>query len=185
MADWVSIKAEYVAGGISTRAIAEKYDVSYNTLRKHAEKEGWASDRKKHGRKVAAKVSQKVATTVAIREADRLTRLLSISDTLSDKLEEAAAQLDRKMVTQKRKVKTTQKPKDGAWTETTEETEIIDVIDAPIDRQGLKLLASALKDLRDVANTPRADQQSLEKIAALMTGLDAEAKEGTPDGAAE
>lgn len=41
MADWKKIKAEYIAGNISYRKLAEKYSVSFSTLRGFAEREKW------------------------------------------------------------------------------------------------------------------------------------------------
>ena len=91
MADWVSIKAEYIATDISTRALAEKSSVSYASLRRRAEKEHWADERKTTERKISAKVAQKVALTKVALEVDRLTRLLNIGDNIAGKLEEATS----------------------------------------------------------------------------------------------
>lgn len=65
MADWVSIKAEYVATDISTRALAEKWGVCYSTLEKKARKEKWTGLRQEQCGKVAASVRQKMVETVA------------------------------------------------------------------------------------------------------------------------
>lgn len=45
------IKAEYIAGGTSYRKLAEKYDVSFSTLRKVAAKEHWSELRNNVGTK--------------------------------------------------------------------------------------------------------------------------------------
>ena len=39
--DWKKIKSEYIAGGTSYRRLAEKYGVSFSTLRGIAEREKW------------------------------------------------------------------------------------------------------------------------------------------------
>jgi uncharacterized protein YjcR len=39
---WSKIKAEYISGGTSYRKLAKKYDVSFNTLKDIAVREGWA-----------------------------------------------------------------------------------------------------------------------------------------------
>lgn len=39
--DWNKVKTEYIAGGTSYRKLAEKYKVSFSTLRKIAAKEQW------------------------------------------------------------------------------------------------------------------------------------------------
>lgn len=76
MADWVAIKSEYINTTISTRDLAEKYEVSYSTLRKKAEKESWSKLRKEQGRKVGAKVAQKTADCVAASNAERIALLM-------------------------------------------------------------------------------------------------------------
>ena len=45
MVDWITIKAEYIAGGTSYRKLAEKYGVSPTTLTKVAGREGWVEAR--------------------------------------------------------------------------------------------------------------------------------------------
>lgn len=65
MADLKKIKAEYIAGGTSYRKLAEKYDVSFSTLRKVAAKEQWAQLRNnaetKRGTILAEKIGEKNA----------------------------------------------------------------------------------------------------------------------------
>ena len=46
---WNRIKTEYIAGGTSYRKLAEKYNVSFSTLRKIAAKEHWFDLRDKTG----------------------------------------------------------------------------------------------------------------------------------------
>ena len=59
--DWNTVKAEYVAGGISQRAIAEKYGISWSTLQKRAQKEKWAKVRQAASDKIVEKTVQKAA----------------------------------------------------------------------------------------------------------------------------
>lgn len=61
MADWVAIRAEYISTQISTRDLAKKHGVSYSTLRKKSEKEGWTEARKEQVRRTGAKIAQKLA----------------------------------------------------------------------------------------------------------------------------
>ena len=63
--NWRKIKAEYIAGGISQRALAEKYDIPWGTLRVRANKEKWNSKRKGAEKKAMQKVEQKTAEVVA------------------------------------------------------------------------------------------------------------------------
>ena len=62
---WRKIKAEYIAGGISQRALAEKYGVSLPTLARRAKKEKWTAKRKAADMKAVEKVSEKTAEAVA------------------------------------------------------------------------------------------------------------------------
>jgi hypothetical protein len=62
---WRKIKAEYIAGKISQRALAEKYGVPMTTLAKHAKKEKWTEKRRDAENKVVEKVAQKTAETVS------------------------------------------------------------------------------------------------------------------------
>ena len=63
--NWRKIKAEYIAGGISQRALAEKYGVSKTMVMRKANKEGWTAKRAKAESKAMEKVEQKTAETVA------------------------------------------------------------------------------------------------------------------------
>jgi hypothetical protein len=62
---WRKIKAEYIAGGISQRALAEKYGVPMSSLVKHAKKEKWTTKRKAVENKAVEKVAEKTAEIVA------------------------------------------------------------------------------------------------------------------------
>ena len=63
--NWRKIKAEYIAGGISQRALAEKYGVSPGHLMNRAAKEKWNDKRKAAESKALEKTEQKTAEIVA------------------------------------------------------------------------------------------------------------------------
>ena len=63
--NWRKIKAEYIAGGISQRALGEKYGISTRTIERRAQKEKWTSKRKDADGKAVEKVAEKKAETVA------------------------------------------------------------------------------------------------------------------------
>lgn len=63
--DWNAIKAEYIGSNISQRKLAEKYDVSSNTLIKRANREHWNEQREKAYNKVTTKIQQKVINTAS------------------------------------------------------------------------------------------------------------------------
>jgi hypothetical protein len=176
VADWVSIKAEYIATGISLRDLAAKHDVSFSSLGKKASREHWKAERKETGDKVATKVKQKIVAVSVANEVDRLTRLLGVNDLLADKLERAANELGAYTIVKRKGKHVIYDDEDTP--RVVEDTEEIAVpASAAVCAADVKRLASALKDLRDVANTPRTDEESLRRVSALMAGLDAEAKE--------
>ena len=63
--NWRKIKAEYIAGGISQRALAEKHGISLATVERRAKKEKWTAQRKAAEGKAIEKVSEKTADEVA------------------------------------------------------------------------------------------------------------------------
>ena len=83
--DWNAIRAEYIGGGVSQRKLAEKYGVSFNTLKDKANAEGWADAREKAHNNATTKAQQAVAEAAADNAtlaADIKRRLLQrIADT--------------------------------------------------------------------------------------------------------
>ena len=63
--DWDAIRNEYMGGGISQRALAEKYGVPYPALRDKSIKEGWVERRKRVESKSIAAAEQKIADATA------------------------------------------------------------------------------------------------------------------------
>ena len=85
--DWKKLKAEYIAGGISYRKLADKYNVPFHTLRKQAAKENWRELRDE----CVAKAATKIVEIESDKQAERMKRLLRVSDALLDVVEEAVA----------------------------------------------------------------------------------------------
>lgn len=82
--DWKKIKAEYIAGGTSYRKLAEKYGVSFSTLRKVAAKEHWSELRNN----VEAKRNTELVETLGVRTAKIDDKYYRLVDMLFDKAEE-------------------------------------------------------------------------------------------------
>ena len=59
--DWKRIKAEYIAGGTSYRKLAEKYGVSFNTLKTRAKEEQWYKLRQQKDHKTTTKVIENLS----------------------------------------------------------------------------------------------------------------------------
>ena len=87
MADWKKLKAEYVRGGVSYRKLADKYGVSFGTLRKVAAKEKWTDLRSKK----VSEADTKLIESMASREARKEDKIQTIADMLLDKIAEKIA----------------------------------------------------------------------------------------------
>lgn len=82
--DYKKIKVEYIAGGTSYRKLAEKYGVSFSTLRKVAAKEQWTELRNKAG----AKADTKLVDVVSDKEASKANKIIDVADKLLGKISE-------------------------------------------------------------------------------------------------
>ena len=84
--DWKRIKAEYIAGGTSYRKLAEKYKVSFSTLRKVAAKEQWTELRNK----ARTKTDTEIVDSVGTKNAKKAVDIIDVADKLLSKIEAVA-----------------------------------------------------------------------------------------------
>lgn len=172
--DWIRIRNEYASTDISMRALAEKYGISYNTMKDRASREKWAEMRDDQHRKITAKTQQETAKTVAKDEAGRVARLLRIADQLMDKTEQALKELDQQAVKHVEKVKTSVSAKDddGKPIRREVEREIVNLetMNSIIDRRGLQQIANSAKAIKDILTATEAenDTGSLDELIAAL-----------------
>lgn len=83
--DWNKLKTEYIKGGTSYRKLCEKYDVPLSTLKRVAHDEDWVGLREQCKTKSATKIVE----IESDRQADRMRRLLTVSDKLLMAVEDA------------------------------------------------------------------------------------------------
>lgn len=171
--DWKRIKAEYIAGGTSYRKLAEKYNVSFSTLRKVAAKEQWTELRNKAGAKRDTKIVDSVSKQEAQKAVDKLARVSDLTDKLLDKLEQAIEELDIQLYKDVKKTKVIEynnelRP-DKPTKETIYEEEKVSEVKTIVDRSGLKAIASSLKDIKEIqmlkSDLDRQEQEA--RIAKL------------------
>lgn len=86
--DWNKIKAEYIKGGTSYRKLSAKYDVSLSVLKRVAHDENWVGLREQ----CKAKAATKIVEIESDKQADRMKRLLTVSDKLLMAVEDAVEQ---------------------------------------------------------------------------------------------
>jgi len=85
MADkWKKIRAEYIRGGTSYRKLAEKYGVSFNSLKDRARSEKWTDLREQKQHKSTTKMVEKIAS----QEAEEAVDLSDIAMLLARKIRE-------------------------------------------------------------------------------------------------
>lgn len=180
-ADWVAIKSEYVTTRASMRALAEKYGVPVDTIKKKAAADKWTEERTKLAPKVHQKIVQEVVRKTAAEEANRIVRLLDIGDKLAERLDLAADQLDRMTLRHKRKSKEVvygdPDAKGKPTREIINEIEHVSVVEAPIDRQGLQQLSTTLKNLHAVMLPEKGDQGGAGSLSVNFEGAMKEAAE--------
>ena len=82
--DWKRIKAEYIAGGTSYRKLAEKYGVSFNTLKTHAVEEQWHKLRQQKDKKATTKIVE----TLSDNDAKKAVDIIDVADKLLGKISE-------------------------------------------------------------------------------------------------
>lgn len=75
--NWIAVRAEYEAGGISLRQLAEKYGVSTRTLERRSSSESW----RENVEMVSAKCRQQVTDKVI---AEKVQRALSDLDMINN-----------------------------------------------------------------------------------------------------
>ena len=80
--DWKRIKAEYIAGGTSYRKLAEKYGVSFNTLKTHAVEEQWHKLRQQKDKKVTTKIVESLSD----KDAEKAVDIIDVADKLLGKI---------------------------------------------------------------------------------------------------
>ena len=80
--DWKKVKADYIVGGTSYRKLAEKYGVSFSTLKEIARREKW-TDLKEKARQ---KADTKFADLMGEKQANRSAKINDVADMLLDKI---------------------------------------------------------------------------------------------------
>lgn len=171
--NWQRAKNEYITTSISLRALAKKRKIPLNSLRQKSKAEGWVAARKEFNAKAEAKVMEKASDLIAQHEVNRITRILALSDKLTDKLELAIDQLDIYLAKDKTKIKEVTFENGNLTGEIIKETEAITEVHTAIDRQGLLQVANALKAIKEIniTLTPLNDDEEVEDDG-LLEALD-------------
>ena len=149
--DWNQIREEYITDETSSyRSLAKKYGVGLTALYNHAKAEDWVGQRKQ----LKDKTMTKSIEVISDQRADKLNRVLDITDKLLSKLERAVDELDVQLLRTVVKTKEIEYNHDARpdkpTKETVHETETITDVHTIVDRSGLKAISSALRDIKEI-----------------------------------
>lgn len=177
--DWNLIKAEYIAGGISYRELAKKYDVPFSTLSRTAIKENWVALKEQ----VENKVETDLVNSTAKNEKNRLTRIDSIADKILDKIERAVDELDLHLIKNVKKEKVIEynnpKASNKPTREIISENEEVISIASIIDKRGLQQISSALKEIKDIKGYK--NERDIREQEARIANLEKQANKDNTD----
>lgn len=172
--DWKQLEKEYILGDYkSISAFLREKGISRNKTTNAQTKE-W--NIKKHQKDIekTSKTIEKVTEKEAEREAEKIANIKSIANDLALNIEKANKQLETYIVKNKKKTKKVKydykvsKPSE----EEIIEEEQIDIMEGIIDRQGLKMLTSALKDLNEIiGDNKETNKETLDKLDEVLKGL--------------
>lgn len=184
--DWESAKAEYVAGGTSYRKLAEKHGVTLAVLRNVAKREEWVKLREQAQHKANTEIVRSVSKNKAKKTVDKLKRVSDLTDKLLDKLEQAIKELDIQLYKDVVKVKKIEynnelRP-DKPTKETIHEEEKVLEIKTIVDRNGLKAIASSLRDIKEIQMLKSELDKQEQEARIKKLQKEAEREDDTTDG---
>lgn len=106
--DWNKLKAEYIAGGTSYRRLAEKYKVSFNTLKTIAIREKWSKLKQQADNEATTKMVDSIAEDMsknAVKINDVADKLLDKIITLLDEVDGVDSQIIKQLTSSLKDIK--------------------------------------------------------------------------------
>lgn len=173
--DWKQLEKEYILSEYkSVSAFLKDKGIKRNGSVQQAVK-GWNEKKVQKEFKKSSRTIEKTIEKEAEKEAQQIADIKSIANDLALNIIKANSQLETYIVKKKKKTKTVKydykvgKPQE----ETTTENEEIETMNGIVDKQGLKMLASALKDLNEILvdkkeNDTNNINQNIQNIAYLI-----------------
>lgn len=176
--DWKQLEKEYILGDYkSVSAFLKDKGISNNGSTKTKTK-GWKNKKVLKQEEKSTKVIEKVLEKESEKEAQQIADIKSIANDLALNIIKANLQLEQYIVKNKKKTKTVTydykvaKPEK----ETTIENEELEIVDGIIDKNGLKMLTSALKDLNEILSN-KEESGKEDKIEQYLSKLESEFKQ--------
>lgn len=148
--DWNKIRTEYISTETSYRKLAAKYDVPVSTIFNRARRENWVGLKKQNESNLIAKTIEACGEM----QVERMERLQNATDDLLSKIEQAITELNIVLNTKTKKTKVIEYKNEERPDKPTKEIieEEVEVVESTsiVDRAGLKAIASALKDIKEI-----------------------------------
>ena len=157
--DWKQLEKEYILSDFkSVSSFLKDKGIKQNGSTKNRTK-GWKSKKVLKEDKKSTKVIEKVIEKESEKEAQKIVDIKAIATDLALNIIKANSQLEKYIIKIKKKTK---KVEYDIWAkkpskEEIKEEEDIEIGEGIVDKQGLKRLASALKDLNDILNNNNED----------------------------
>ena len=180
--DWNQLEKEYMLSDYkSVSAFLKDKGIKRNGSTQQAVK-GWNEKKVQKEFKKGSRTIEKVIEKEAEKEAQQIADIKSIANDLALNIIKANSQLETYIVKNKKKTKKVKydyKVSKPSKEEITEE-EQIDTMQGVIDRQGLKMLTSALKDLNDIIGD-KGQGQSINNVKEVLVKIKEVANNDTND----
>lgn len=173
--DWKQLEKEYILSDYkSVKEFLRNKNIKSNG-NTNKQTKGWSEKKAIKEQRKSNKTVEKVIEKQSEKEAQQIADIKSIANELALNVLKANTELNKHIAKSKTKTKTvTYDPKAlKPSKEVTKEQEEVNEYISIIDRQGLKMLASALKDLNEIlANKKENDtnniNQNIQNIAYLI-----------------
>lgn len=168
--DWKQLEKEYILSEYkSVSAFLKDKGIKRNGSVQQAVK-GWNEKKVQKEFKKSSRTIEKTIEKEAEKEAQQIADIKSIANDLALNIIKANSQLETYIVKKKKKTKTVKydykvgKPQE----ETTTENEEIETVNGIVDKQGLKMLSSALKDLNDILGNKQDKEENLGNVKNVL-----------------
>ena len=172
--DWKQLEKEYILSDYkSVSSFLKDKGISINGSTKKSTK-GWKNKKVLKEDKKSTKIIEKVIEKESEKEADKIIKVQDVANDLLAKIVQANNELNMHLARNKKKTKTVEydykcnKPKKETIDEQEEIKSYVDII----DRQGLKMLSSALKDLNEIiGDNKETNEETLKKLDDVLKGM--------------
>ena len=170
--DWKQLEKEYILSEHKSVAqFIKSKNIPYNGTTKGKTK-GWSQKKRLKQDQKATKIIEKTIEKESEKEAQQIVDIKSIANELALNIIKANTQLETYLVRSKEKTKSITYDYDAnkpAKEEITEK-ETIDTMQGIVDRQGLKTLTSALKDLSEILGFDNEEVEDISETDADIYG---------------